>query len=622
MYNVKLINMPFAALHSPSLALTQVKGVVESRFADKVSVDLLYLNHDYAKYLGMSLYSYITMSMDAHNSGLGDWFFRQTAFPDVADNTEEYFRRYYPYRSEQVKMLKQLIVEKRRGLNQFMDKLIATYKLTEAAVVGFTSMFSQNIGCFSLAGRIKGYNPGIITVMGGANCEAPMGQEIVKNVKAIDFVFSGPGLKSFPDFIESTMNGDVDKCHTIKGVFSKKNYIFQQPNTIGEEVPIDEKIDLNYHSFLRTLEKNFPSGEIEPTLLFETSRGCWWGERAHCTFCGLNGMTMAYRSMSADRALEQFKQLFAYTNVSHFESVDNILPKNYVAEVLDKLEPPAEASIFYEVKADLSEEEIRILSKARVKTIQPGIESLATSTLKLMKKGTSAFQNLVFLKNCLMHDVFPTWNLLIGFPGEEEEIYKKYLQDLPLLVHLPPPTGAYPVRFDRYSPYFVKAKEYGLDLHPLDFYELAYPFTSESLSNLAYYFADQNIGARYAIVMSKSIEKLRERTTLWSTRWLSDEESPRPKLHFKQKNGSTVVFDSRFDKPVEHELGDLARQILEYLNKPGRLSDLNAQFGHNPGFDAVKEIGVLQEKSLLFHEGERYLSLVVPHEPPTMSIRR
>jgi len=55
-----------------------------------------------------------------------------------------------------------------------------------------------------------------------------------------------------------------------------------------------------YGSFLDALETNFPDGAVEPLLLFETSRGCWWGERSHCTFCGLNGLDLAYRATRCD----------------------------------------------------------------------------------------------------------------------------------------------------------------------------------------------------------------------------------------------------------------------------------------------------------------------------------
>jgi magnesium-protoporphyrin IX monomethyl ester (oxidative) cyclase len=121
-------------------------------------------------------------------------------------------------------------------------------------------------------------------------------------------------------------------------------------------------------------------------------------------------------------------------------------------------------AIFYEVKADLSESDLAVLADSGVKFVQPGIESLATSTLKLMKKGTTAFQNLRLLKLCSTYGIHPLWNLLVGFPGEGEDVYRRYVDLLPLIVHLQPPTGVYPVRFDRFSPYYNQRQSYGLDL--------------------------------------------------------------------------------------------------------------------------------------------------------------
>ncbi len=325
------------------------------------------------------------------------------------------------------------------------------------------------------------------------------------------------------------------------------------PEAIGEELSIDVPVDLDYRQFLDTLAKNFPQGEIDPILLFETSRGCWWGERAHCTFCGLNGASMAYRAMNPDRALKQFESLFEFApRVSRLDAVDNILPKSYLQEVLPFIRTPENLSIFYEVKADLSESDVQVLAKARVKIIQPGIESLATSTLKLMKKGTSAFRNLSLLKFCAIYDIEPAWNLLIGFPGEGEEVYRKYINDIPLLTHLPPPTGVYPVRFDRYSPYFMKSEEYGLDLHPLDYYSLIYPFSEEALSNMAYYFADFNIGAEYAQTMSRWIGKIKEKIDLWIEAWKNDEVVP--ELVVYEDGAQTMIRDSRNGRVNEYPL--------------------------------------------------------------------
>lgn len=612
MHKIKLINMPFANLSMPSLALTQLKAAVDSRLEESVSVEVIYLNHEFASYLGLDFYDYLTNSAESQNSGLGEWFFRQVAFPDEPNNAGAYIARYFPFRSEASDKTKRKILEYRRSLEQFMESLISKYALDDANIVGFTSMFMQNVPSIAMARKIKERNPEIIAVMGGANCESPMGQVIARHVAHVDYVFSGPGLKSFPDFVEHCINQQKENCDNIKGVLSRKNYIFNSgPEAIGEELSIDVPLDVDFEPFLNAVGKNFPGRDISPVLLFETSRGCWWGERAHCTFCGLNGVSMAYRAMRPELALDQFNYLFNLSEeVSQLEAVDNILPKNYLQDVLPFLETPPNVSIFYEVKADLSEKEVEVLAKARVKKIQPGIESLATSTLKLMRKGTSVFTNLVLLKNCVKYGIEPAWNLLVGFPGEGEEVYKKYVTDLPLLTHLPPPSGVYPVRFDRYSPYFTQAEHYRLDLRPLDFYSLIYPFNEESLSNLAYYFSDQNAGAEYAEIAARWIDRVREKVTAWAESWQKASPSP-PSLHLEREGTETFVYDSRAGQEKKHRLTEAGVKTLSLLNQPKRADALTKDLESFRGADPIKEIEFLKESGLIFQEGDKYLSLVI-----------
>jgi B12 binding domain. len=231
MYKIALINMPFANLQMPSIALTQLKSVVESRCKDQVTVEVFYLNHDCAHYFGRDLYGAI-LGADGQNSGLGDWMFRQAAFPDRANNVSLYLSRYFPLQNTEMNSLKSAILEKRRGLDRFLDTLISKYALDHADIVGFTSMFAQNVASFALARKIKERNPQATVVMGGANCESPMGQVIVKHVDAIDYVFSGPGLKTFPEFAEHLMAGEIYKCSLIKGVFNKRTTSFNPDLTL------------------------------------------------------------------------------------------------------------------------------------------------------------------------------------------------------------------------------------------------------------------------------------------------------------------------------------------------------------------------------------------------------
>ena len=326
---------------------------------------------------------------------------------------------------------------------------------------------------------------------------------------------------------------------------------------------------------------------------------------------------MTYRAMSPDKAIQQFEALFKHApRCTRYWCVDNILAKNYISEVFPHLNPPADASIFYEVKADLSEEDVKTLARTRVDLIQPGIESINTSTLKLMKKGTSAFQNLILLKNCAMHNVFPVWNLLVGFPRESEEVFRKYVDDIPLLTHLPPPNGAAVVQFHRYSPYFTKAKEYGLELEPLEWYGFAYPFSKESITNLAYYFVDTKFDSEYRIAITRWNAKLQQGTTEWRFRYSGANSALPARLYFKESDGQTVVYDSRSGQAVEHKISEAGVQVLQSCNKAKRIAQLAAELGHLPNFDARKEVAYLQERGLLFQEHERLLNLVLPQQPP------
>ncbi len=616
MYNVSLINMPFSNLRLPSIALTQLKAVVERELGDRVRVRILYLNQEFANFLGLELYQEIAGALEANSSGLGDWLFRQVAFPSLPDNAESYFKRYFPATDAVVEARRQAVLAKRAGLERFFQKLIAKHRLDGEDMVGLTSMFAQNTACFAMARLLKARNPRVVTLMGGANCEEPMGRELARNVPDVDFVFSGPALLSFPELVGHQLAGDLAACQRIQGVLSRHNADSEETKgraAVGRELPIDVPVPLDYGSFLDDLKRSFPSGSMKPSLTFETSRGCWWGERSHCTFCGLNGGTMMYRSMPPAQALELFEDLFARygDRCSRFESVDNIMPREYLTEVFPHLTPPGGVSIFYEVKADLKEREMEILSRAGVREIQPGIEALATSTLKLMRKGTTSFQNVVFLKNCARFGIRPSWNLLIGFPGEGEETYRKYVADLPSLVHLPPPAGAFPVRFDRYSPYFTRAAEYGLSLEPYDFYSAIYPFDDAALRNMAYYFEDRNYRADYLTQMVSWQSRLTAGVAHWSGRWRGDDGGLAAALYFEGEGAARIVVDTRSGERVEHRVSELAAKVLDFTRDKGwRVADIAERLGAEEPV-AMAEVVHLQEIGLLFTENERFCSLVL-----------
>lgn len=607
MARVALVSMPIARVEFPSLALTQLDALLKAQCGGRVETTICYANQDFAARVGVEINQTIAdMSM---NNGVGEWFFRAAAFPEQPDNASAYFQRFYPHGDAATRRLRAEILARRADIDDFLDDVIARYRLAEARIVGFTSMFSQNVASIALARRLKAIDASIVTVVGGANCEHPMGEILARRVASLDYVFSGPALRTFPRFVEHILAGDRAAAAALPGVFTAAA---SSPSPIGPELPIDADIALDYDAFLDDYDARFAGRAPRPALLFETSRGCWWGEKAHCTFCGLNGMTMKYRSMRPDRAVAMIRDLFRYADRAELQSVDNILPRNYLAEVLAHLDTPQTTSLFYEIKADLGDADFAALEQARVRFVQPGVESLATATLKRMKKGTTAFQNIALLKRCALHDIDPAWNLLVGFPGEPAEVYAKYVDDLPRLTHLPAPIGVSPVRFDRYSPYFTKAADYGLELKPFDFYRLTYPFDEAEIGSLAYYFYDDAVDAPYIVDLVDWIQPLREAVAAWREAWPREGGARRVLHRERGRDGRERIVDDRSGARREHVVDAGLAATLDALEKPMSLARLR---GELDGVDVEAAVAFLDREGMLFREHDRMMSLVLPRPP-------
>jgi len=618
MLKIALVNLPFAAYHLPSIGLTQLQAVLEEQYGGQICVRTCYANHAFANYMGLDLYEAIGSSDKYLGASFPEWFWRQAAFPEVPDNSEEYLARYFPGHDPAAQRQRELLLEKRRGAVAALDAIVDRFELGTYDVVGFTSMFFENMAAFAAARLLKAKNPRVLTALGGGSSGSQAGEERVRAVPALDFVFSGPGLKSFPRFIGNLLAGESEKNHQIHGVFSKVNQ-GQGVAALGEELSINVPIALDYQTYFDSLDHNFPTYDIKAVLPFETSRGCWWGEHSHCTFCGLNKNTMGYRAMRPDLAVELIRSLFKYADrASVLMCVDNILERHYVKEVFPHLDTPESVIIFYQLKANLTEAEVAAMAQARVKAITPGFESLATSTLKLMDKGVTAFHNLQVMKYCALYDVFPGWNLLIGSPGETEEVYAKYVVDLPRMVHLPPPQGMFQIRFNRYSPYFDKAEKFGLDLKADDFYDLIYPFPPEAVANLAYEFEDQHIDAPYIAALGRWIDPLKARIEAWRARWRPDVAVP-PRLFVRVRDGQAEVYDSRDGQERVIPLTPGQHHLLGMLEKTWVAATLGREVATLPGIDFARDLEFLRGHGFLFEEGEKVMSLVLHREPPPMT---
>jgi ribosomal peptide maturation radical SAM protein 1 len=535
--DVFLVNMPYSSITTPSLAL----GLLETYITEfGHGVETIQANMEFATKVGLVEYEVINNSF--HECLLGEWTFSSVAFPEKETDDEAFFALFADISAIEKQQL--LII--RAQTEAFIDELAKRILAQQPKIVGCTSTFQQNCASLALLRRIKAINPNVITMMGGANCEGAMGQQISDSFSWVDYVFSGECDDVIGEFVNKLLRGDVIEHHKLPLGFivqqqSLNQNTFQNlivtDHTHKKKTHIAAVNDMSivaiptYDNYFASLERLDLYKYITPGLIVETSRGCWWGAKQHCTFCGLNGGSMAYRSKPQAAIVNELQLLSNKHNVTKFEMVDNIIPLEYFNTVVPELAEKHAYTFFYETKSNLKKEHLELLSNAGIKFIQPGIESLHDDFLKLVKKGVTAVQNVALLKWSRTFGVRVFWNLLSDAPNDKEQWYVEMADLLPQLSHLEAPgSELVKIRFPRFSPYFNNPEEYGLTLEPLKSYKYIYPLSYAELENIAYFFDEQtdneqgiyNVTQSF-IFKSPALENLQNLVVDWREAWSNNQ---------------------------------------------------------------------------------------------------
>lgn len=481
--------MPFGPMTRPAIGISLLKAQLAAR---AIPCDIRYLNLYFAELVGQDTYH--ELSEDVPTSSLfGDWLFREDLFGSDSERDHEYLTKYLPgqYRGAFEADQLELYVSCKQLVSPFLEVCLQEIPWERYDMVGFTSTFQQTVPSLAFARRIKERYPRIKIAMGGANCEGAMGRELHRLFPFLDFVFSGESDKTFPILAEAILRDPDGPSPTLPGLTGRGGSPLRVVSTPPQPLPsLDDLPFPDYADFIEALSVHGFSGRFNIQFLIETSRGCWWGEKQHCTFCGLNGQSMKYRSKSPERVLAELSHLVERYDARVIWGTDNILDVRYFRTVLPKIkELGLKLSLFFETKANLRKDQLSLMKEVGLDWFQPGIESLNTHQLALMKKGCTALQNIQLLKWVRQYRMLVTWNMLMGFPGETPDDYEQAARYCDALAHLQPPSGAHPIRLDRFSPYFNNPDAYGLaDLQPYPSYGYVYPFPLESLQEIAYFF--------------------------------------------------------------------------------------------------------------------------------------
>ena len=599
--------MPFADVNRPAIGVSLLKAGIERRgFSSRVE----YFSLPLAELIGYDLYEYIVNTLGS-DSMAGEWFFADVVFDDKIPHEREYVAKMLTrYAGEEE--WRERVLQARKVRREFVQQCADRIRELKPRVVGFTTTFHQTCACLAVARRLKEMPDPPVIIFGGGNCEGEMGLQMIRSFPWIDYVSTGEADISLPLLLERILREGSDE--PVPGMLKRgRDTELSWPDPVKEmdSLPIPD-----FGEYYARLDASSLREQITPCLLIQTARGCWWGAKQHCTFCGLNGETMAFRGKSPERAFDEIKFLSETYGRKRIDCVDNILDMRYVNTLFPRLRDSGLGiELFYEVKSNLRYEQLATLYEGGLRGIQPGVESFSNEILRLMKKGCTGLQNIQLLRWCAELGIDAAYNSLTGIPNESPSEYERMGELTPLLCHLQPPVVVSPIRLDRFSPFFMRPAEFGLTrLRPTVSYYYVFPLGRRELSRLAYFFDYDYEDGRKPRVYVDVLRDIVNRK--WWDVWFKRSPEERPRLDAHCDDRTVNITDTRDAAVAEsHRLEGLAAELYLRCDSAQSLASLQKAFAA-AGDAVLKTLDELFAYKLMIEMEGQYLSLAVMRTRP------
>jgi ribosomal peptide maturation radical SAM protein 1 len=604
---VALVSMPTLSGKFPSFQLALLKPTLE-RAGFAVEPHSLFLR--FGELIGWRLNDVLST---VYPCMVGEWIWSKAAFGDFADD-QEYLDR-YRHQLEEIAAeggctVGDLVRVREEATFDFVERALKDIDWPTYSMVGFSVVFQQMTASLAMAKAIKNAHPELPILFGGATFEDDIASEILKRNPEVDVVHCGDADISLPEMVRRLQSRE--SLRGLHGVMWRDGDEIAYEGRAANLEDLDQTPVPDFDEYFRVrAQTNYDSfeGTSEVMLPIETARGCWYGMKNHCTFCGLNRAGMDFRRKNPEHVLEMLKVLSRRYGTRYFNAIDNIMAPAYISRLFGRLaEGHSDLRLHYEIRPNLSRTQLSQLRRGGLVSVQPGVESFSTHVLDLMKKSTTAVKNVELIKWTTYYGITNLYNILYGFPGETEEDYRRQAEVIRRIMHLQPPYAMAVARPDRGSPMFEQPGQHSISvLRPSSCYRYIYP-PGYNLRRAAYFF-EHEIAVDMPVA---AVEECRSLVAEWKDRWGS---GARPYLRSVKSWDSVSIHDGRASGGARHvRFDDRMADLYELCAESQALADIHAHYADDGSWidDALDHF--VERDLMLFLDG-RYLSLAVPDNP-------
>ena len=386
-------------------------------------------------------------------------------------------------------------------------------------VIGFSIIFdTQKLPSAALARRLKEREPDVRILFGGTGCDGEMATAVIEAFPEVDMVMTGDADETIGDAVRfATGHGTTVPPNLLtRATLDRPAAPFHV-----SAAQLEARARPRFDSYVVQRAASIYSRTHDLTLLFEGSRGCWWGDKHHCKFCGIRTVDEGYRQRSVETVLDEIVALHDAHRPYLLYATDAILSREHMRQLMPRLAELRRSGrpnlrLFFEVKSNLARADVALLAAAGVVAAQPGIESFCDSVLNRMDKGATGVRQVAALKWLAAYDIDAIYGLLVGTPGESADDLRELIALTRRVWHLQPPGSVNKLGLHRFSPYFRDPARYGIqNVRPFAVLEAAYGLPRPMLARLCYEL-DYDTQEKSDPKVVALIEELRGAVAAWT----------------------------------------------------------------------------------------------------------
>lgn len=587
-FRVVLVAAPWALFHRPSIQVAGLRSYLLAKSDYRVDCRHLYLA--IAKRIGIDCYARI-----ARSGWAGEALFAALLFPEKAKDAARLFSS--ELRGDgcgTVPDFPALMAD----ITSCCDAWEAETDWQQVSLVGFSLCFNQLFASLYLADRLKQAAAGLPIVFGGTSCAGAVGRSLVERFGQIDYLVDGEGegpLLALCQHLDRGQGALPGRIITVAG----RGGGVSSPDI----APLDDLPIPDYRPYFNEMQKAFADLPFLPTLPVEFSRGCSW---QRCTFCNLNLQWRGYRFKRAARMIAEVQELSAANESLHFAFTDNVLPAREMEEFFDAMAAsPVDITFFGELRATTSLERLSRYRRGGLRTVQVGVESLSTSLLGKMGKGTTALDNLAMMKNCAAAGVVLMGNLITEFPATSPAEITETLDNLDYALPFAPLDAA-SFFLGHGVPMHRHPRAYGITaILPHPHYRALFPERYRGMMLVSGYRGDR-------LRQKKLWRPVRLKIAAWQEFHRQRRGREVVPLSYRD-GGSFLVISQELPRQPSllHRLRGVSRKLYLFCDQPQSLAAIGSAFPRLSPAAIESFVDQLCRKRLMFREADRVLALAV-----------